>query len=92
MLRFQWNRRKPELNNFFRFTSRHCLTWQGSHGRPLQPKNTNNTSQHFGQELPESLPESKTFNGNIFSELSLRDLDEKMTSAGLKREWKDMTA
>ena len=39
-----------------------------------------------GQKNPELLPKSWKVNGNFFFQLFLFDLDEKMTSAGYKRE------
>ena len=85
MLRFQRNGRKPELITIF-FTSRHCLTQRSSHGRPQQhntaTQHNNNTSRRFGQKIPELMPQSLTLTGSIYPKLSLRDLDEKMTSAG----------
>ena len=42
-------------------------------------------TQYFGQQNAEFLPESWKLNGNIFFELFLSDLDEKMTSAGYER-------
>ena len=41
--------------------------------------------QHFGPKNPE-LPKSWKLNGNIFFELFLGELEEKMTSMGYKRE------
>ena len=40
-----------------------------------------NTSRRLGKKITELLPQSETLNENINSKLSLRDLDEKMTSA-----------
>ena len=58
--------------NFFSPRSRHCLTRRSSHGH---------TSRRLGKKITELLPQSQTLNKNINSKLSLRDLDEKMTSA-----------
>ena len=63
----------------------HCLTQRSSHGRSQthrNRKNTNNTSQCFGQKIAELLLQNQTLNGNIFSEVSFRDLDEKINLAG----------
>ena len=49
-------------------------------------KHGHNTSGRFGQKRLELLPESLKLKGKIFFELSLSDLDEKMTSTGYKRE------
>jgi len=49
-------------------------------------KHRHNTSVHFRQKKLELLPESLKLKGNIFLELFLGDLDEKMTSTGYKRE------
>jgi len=49
-------------------------------------KHEQNIRPLFGQKNLELLPENWKLNGNIFYELFLVDLDEKMTSAGYKRE------
>ena len=41
----------------------------------------NNTSRRLGKKITGLIPQSLTLNENINSKLSLRDLDEKMTSA-----------
>ena len=43
------------------------------------------TTQRFGQQNPELWPRSWKLNGNIFFELFLSDLDEKMISEGYER-------
>ena len=50
-------------------------------------KYEHNTRQLFGQQNPQYIIAWK-LNGNIFFELFLSDLDEKMTSAGYERNTK----
>ena len=90
VLKFQRNRTKPELIRFFFLhlapRLRRQRKWQSS--RATQ-KYEHNTKQRFGQKKSRILPESWKLNGNIFFELFLSDLDEKMTSAGYKRHKKE---
>jgi len=43
-------------------------------------------SRRFGQKTPELSPESLNLNGNIFFKLFSTDLDERLASAGYKKD------
>ena len=45
-------------------------------------EHNDHTKRHFGQQNPGLLPHIWKLNGNIFFELFISDLDEKLTSIG----------
>ena len=49
-------------------------------------KHEHNKAERFGQKAPELSPESLNLNGNILFELFSTDLDERLASAGYKKD------
>ena len=86
MLKLLRNRTKTELIRFF-LSPISMLSSQRQRRSPIATeKYEHNTQRRFGQQNSELLPHSLKLNGNIFFELFLSDSDEKMTSAGYKRQ------
>ena len=76
-----WGQKKSsdrwKLVTFFFFHLDRIIAWLNEVATVAH----NNSSRRLGKKITELLPQSYTLNENINSKLSLRDLDEKMTSA-----------
>ena len=79
VLKFQRNWTKPALIRIYLSSLYQHLRAKWKQPSPIPPKKTEHyTRRRFGQQNPQLWPQSWKLNGNIFFELFLSDLDEKI--------------